>query len=84
MGGWARQQNVQVVPAAKNMAGVDMRLVPYAHRELHWHNAGEWSITLRGSCRVSAMNEQGKHYVDDVQEGDVSKSIPAVRTVLIP
>lgn len=33
--GWARQQNVDVLPAAKQMAGVDMRLGPDAYRELH-------------------------------------------------
>lgn len=33
--GWAREQNVGVLPAAKEMAGVDMRLEPYAYRELH-------------------------------------------------
>ena len=35
--GWARQQNVDVLPAALEMAGVDMRLSPNAYRELHWH-----------------------------------------------
>ena len=35
--GWARQQNTAVLPAAKAMAGVDMRLGPNAYRELHWH-----------------------------------------------
>lgn len=34
-GGWARQQNIAVLPAAKEMAGVDMRLKPNAYRELH-------------------------------------------------
>lgn len=33
--GWAREQNVKVLPAAKEMAGVDMRLKPNAYRELH-------------------------------------------------
>lgn len=33
--GWARQQNIGVLPAAKEMAGVDMRLEPNAYRELH-------------------------------------------------
>jgi len=35
--GWARQQNVDLLPVAKNMAGVDMHLEPYAYRELHWY-----------------------------------------------
>ena len=46
--GWARQQNTAVLPAAKAMAGVDMRLAPNAYRELHWHTANEWSLMLKG------------------------------------
>lgn len=34
--GWARQQNVNNLPIAKAMAGVDMHLEPNAYRELHW------------------------------------------------
>lgn len=40
--GWARQQNSAVLPAATEMAGVDMRLSPHAYRELHWHTSAEW------------------------------------------
>lgn len=35
--GWAREENVNDLPAATGMAGVDMRLSPYSYRELHWH-----------------------------------------------
>jgi hypothetical protein len=42
--GWARQQNVDVLPAATAMAGVDMRLAPNAYRELHWHQSAEWYV----------------------------------------
>lgn len=52
--GWARQENTNVMPDAKEMAGVDMRLEPGAYRELHWHVASEWSIVLNGSCRIQA------------------------------
>lgn len=38
--GWARQQNIDVLPAALEMAGVDMRLSPHAYREMHWHQVG--------------------------------------------
>lgn len=34
--GWARQQNVNQLPIATQMAGVDMHLEPNAYRELHW------------------------------------------------
>ena len=69
--GWARQQNEAVLPAATAMAGVDMRLEPHAYRELHWHTAGEWSLILNGSVRLTAMNENGESFVDDLNAGDV-------------
>ncbi|PSR78597.1 hypothetical protein PHLCEN_2v7344 [Hermanssonia centrifuga] len=40
-GGWARQQNVAVLPMATELAGVDMRLEAGAIRELHWHKTSE-------------------------------------------
>ncbi|KAL3435412.1 RmlC-like cupin domain-containing protein [Aspergillus tetrazonus] len=69
--GWSRQENVVVMPAATKMAGVDMRLEASAYRELHWHQAGEWSLVLNGSCRIQAVNEDGQTFIDDVTEGDV-------------
>lgn len=69
--GWARQQNIDVLPAATAMAGVDMRLGPNAYRELHWHTANEWSLMLKGCVRVSTVNENGATDVDDVCAGDV-------------
>ena len=72
--GWARQQNVDVLPIATAMAGVDMRLPPHAYRELHWHKANEWSLILNGTVRISAVDEAGRTFVDDLQAGDVSQS----------
>lgn len=69
--GWARQENTGVMPAATEMAGVNMRLEPGAYRELHWHVASEWSLVLEGSCRIQAINEDGETFIDDVTEGDV-------------
>ncbi|TDZ40534.1 Oxalate decarboxylase OxdD [Colletotrichum trifolii] len=69
--GWARQQNIDVLPIASAMAGVDMRLEPNAYRELHWHTSAEWALILKGSCRITAMNEDGKTFVDDLTAGDV-------------
>ena len=69
--GWARQQNTDVLPVSTAMAGVDMRLEPHAYRELHWHTAAEWSLILKGSVRVTALNEDGQTFIDDLQEGDV-------------
>jgi len=48
--GWARQQNVDVLPIATAMAGVDMHLEPNAYRELHWHkvsSAEYWKVTYQ-------------------------------------
>lgn len=48
-----------------------MKLAPWAYRELHWHQANEWSIILNGSVRVQAMNEDGQTFTDDLTAGDV-------------
>lgn len=69
--GWARQQNTDQLPAATEMAGVNMRLAPHAYRELHWHIASEWSLMLKGSVRLAAMNEDGETFIDDISAGDV-------------
>ncbi len=42
--GWARSQNVDQLPIADRMAGVNMRLSPNAYRELHWHQEAEWAL----------------------------------------
>ncbi|RPA90874.1 Bicupin, oxalate decarboxylase/oxidase [Choiromyces venosus 120613-1] len=68
---WARQQNIAVLPAAKEMAGVDMRLELNAYRELHWHSANEWAYIFNGSARISAIDSFGHNFVDDVKEGDL-------------
>lgn len=69
--GWARQQNTDQLPAATAMAGVDMKLSPYTYRELHWHTANEWSLMLKGSVRLSAVDENGQTFNDDITAGDV-------------
>ncbi|KAG5926352.1 hypothetical protein E4U42_003384 [Claviceps africana] len=69
--GWARQQNTAVLPAAKEMAGVDMKLEPHAYRELHWHTANEWALVLKGCARVAALDDEARTFTDDVCEGDV-------------
>lgn len=69
--GYARQQNTDVLPNAKAMAGVDMRLAPNAYRELHWHTANEWSIVMKGSVRLAAIDENGRTFIDDISAGDV-------------
>ncbi|KAK6440022.1 hypothetical protein LTR95_003755 [Oleoguttula sp. CCFEE 5521] len=63
--------NIDALPIATAMAGVDMRLSPNAYREMHWHKANEWSIILNGSVRLNSMNEAGETFVDHLQAGDV-------------
>ncbi|PBP19895.1 oxalate decarboxylase [Diplocarpon rosae] len=69
--GWSRQQNIDNIPAATEMAGVDMRLEEGGYRELHWHKAAEWSYILNGSVRVEAVTEDGQTFVDDLSAGDI-------------
>jgi oxalate decarboxylase len=70
-GGWARQVTVEDLPVATTIAGVNMRLTAGGIRELHWHTAGEWSIMLYGSARVTCFDQNGKMFVDDVKPGDL-------------
>jgi oxalate decarboxylase len=70
-GGWARQVTVQDLPVSITIAGVNMRLTAGGVRELHWHTAGEWSIMLYGSARITCLDQFGKPFVDDVHEGDL-------------
>jgi hypothetical protein len=69
--GWSRQQNIDNIPAATDMAGVDMRLEEGGYRELHWHSANEWAYIFNGSVRVEAVNDNGETFVDDLSAGDV-------------
>ncbi len=70
-GGWARQVNIKDLPISKEIAGVNMRLTAGGVRELHWHEAAEWSIVLKGNARLTAIDDKGKSYVNDVAEGDL-------------
>lgn len=70
-GGWARQVNVKDLPISKEIAGVNMRLTAGGVRELHWHAAAEWSLMLYGNARLTAIDDQGRSYVNDVTAGDL-------------
>ena len=70
-GGWARQVNVKDLPIATEMAAVNMRLTAGGIRELHWHAAAEWSLMLEGSARLTAIDNEGNSYVQDVHKGDL-------------
>ncbi|KAH9815438.1 RmlC-like cupin domain-containing protein [Melampsora americana] len=69
-GGWARQQTVAVLPTATQMAGVNMRLEAGAIRELHWHSASEWAYIIAGSAEITAVDAQGRNFIDTVEAGD--------------
>ncbi|MGH9585371.1 MAG: cupin domain-containing protein [Acidobacteriaceae bacterium] len=59
------------LPIATSLAGVNMRLLPGAVRELHWHKQAEWAYILEGRARVTAVDENGRDIVDDLGVGDL-------------
>jgi len=64
-GGWARQVTARELPIATELAGVNMRLKPGGIRELHWHKEAERSYMIAGSARITAVDEQGRNFIDD-------------------
>ncbi|PBL04110.1 oxalate decarboxylase [Armillaria gallica] len=70
-GGWARQENIGVMPIATQMASVNMRLEPGAIRELHWHKTSEWAYVLKGSTQITAVDAEGRNYIATVGAGDL-------------
>lgn len=55
--------------ASTDVTGVNMALEPGAYRELHWHKEAEWGSVLVGRCRVTAIDEHGRSFIDDVKAG---------------
>jgi oxalate decarboxylase len=70
-GGWAREVTIRELPVAKTLAGVNMRLKPGGIRELHWHKEAEWAYMLAGRARITAVDAQGRNFIDDVGVGDL-------------
>jgi oxalate decarboxylase len=70
-GGWTRQVTVRELGVSKDIAGVNMRLNAGGVRELHWHKAAEWAYMLNGSARITAIDAQGRNFVDNVGVGDL-------------
>lgn len=70
-GGWAREVTNRELPASLDIAGVNMALDEGAYRELHWHKETEWGYMLYGNARVTAIDESGRIFIDDVKEGDI-------------
>jgi oxalate decarboxylase len=70
-GGWAREVTVRELPISTQLAGVNMRLKPGGIRELHWHKEAEWAYMLAGRARITAVDQAGRNFVDDVGVGDL-------------
>lgn len=70
-GGWARQTTVRELPVATAMAGVNMRLKAGAIREMHWHSEAEWAYMIAGQARITAIDQNGCAFQDDVSAGDL-------------
>jgi oxalate decarboxylase len=70
-GGWTRQITERELGISKNIAGVNMRLNAGGVRELHWHKEAEWAYMLYGSARITAIDAQGRYFIDDVGVGDL-------------
>lgn len=70
-GGWSREITARELPAARTIAGVNMRLAAGGVRELHWHKEAEWAFMLAGSARITALDSEGREFVADVRNGDL-------------
>jgi oxalate decarboxylase len=70
-GGWAREVTVRELPVSTTLAGVNMRLAPGGIREMHWHKEAEWGFMLAGQARITAIDPQGRNFIDDVGPGDL-------------
>jgi oxalate decarboxylase len=70
-GGWAREITRRELPIATTLAGVNMRLERGGVREMHWHKQAEWAYMLAGEARITAIDQEGRNFVDDVGVGDL-------------
>jgi oxalate decarboxylase len=70
-GGWGRQTTERELPSSPTIAGVNMRLKVGGVRELHWHKSAEWAFMLKGRARITAVDQDGRAFQDDVGEGDL-------------
>ena len=70
-GGWTRQITARELGVSKSIAGVNMRLNAGGVRELHWHKAAEWAYMLYGTARITAVDAEGRNFVNDVGVGDI-------------
>lgn len=70
-GGWSREITIRELPIATTLSGVNMRLTPGGIRELHWHQQAEWSYMILGKARITAVDQNGRNFIADVEQGDL-------------
>jgi oxalate decarboxylase len=70
-GGWARQTTGRELQIAQALNCVNMRLKAGAVRELHWHKPDEWGFVIKGRMRITAVDQDGHAFQDDMGEGDI-------------
>ena len=70
-GGWTRQVTARELGVSKPIAGVNMRLNAGGVRELHWHKQAEWAYMLYGTARITAIDQRGRNFIDEVGVGDL-------------
>ena len=70
-GGWAREVTERELPIATEIAAVDMRLKAGGVREMHWHKEAEWAYMIVGRARITAVDQGGRNFIDDIGEGDL-------------
>lgn len=70
-GGWSREITIRELPIATTLAGVNMRLTPGGVRELHWHQQAEWSYMIMGRARITAVDQNGRNFIADIEQGDL-------------
>lgn len=70
-GGWAREVTERELPVATSLAGVNMCLEPGAVRELHWHEQAEWAFMIAGAARITAVDLEGRAFVDEIGPEDL-------------
>src|SRR6266566_901667 len=60
-----------VPPSTDHGTLPNMRLNAGGVREPHWHKVAEWAYMLYGTARITAIDAQGRNFVDDVGVGDL-------------
>ncbi|WP_115956125.1 cupin domain-containing protein [Candidatus Purcelliella pentastirinorum] len=70
-GGWTRQITQRELTVSKTISGVNMRLNTGGIRELHWHKEAEWAYMLYGNAQITAMDTNGKFFIDNIKTDDL-------------